>query len=628
MTKIENRMSVLRVIFNMKNIADKFVSGVKKAGQAAGDFTKKYAAKALITGAVLLGGTYGVGAQDFDYSTLSGMDMFSRPNNVSTRAYGDGDVNSDGNVNFADAQAIYMGTKNDYADVNGDGEVTAKDGEMIEDFTNGNISYLPGDWNALNKLEGVNSEGISRRRAEKIDWLNKMKAIDKTDQENYINGVFDCGWFSLLTSINTTGASNLQDWKYYDIFQDVTKDKEVTNGRFNLPIYRVATVAGGSANPDGTKIEAGGHWINGAHVGHVDPNVKDDPTDFKQLYCWEPQTDKEVQPGDFSMNKDSYANIYWFGRASADGNDWIHFDDKVLSFDLNNGEAVLDPGFSEDGIKNYLLRENSDRVKANFKEMANQIIDAHSGQTATTPEVTSNLTHYTPTIEVVEGEKEYTISPDYPEYFEQVNKYLLNTKMGRWSASNLSNLGDTLEVKTTYADIVSPTIVAPADIEAGYNANMGLERMGSPTVNDDSPYPVETWHEDNVLSEDANYKVIERTHSGEDVSGNIGSAKQTITLDLNVGIEELNTTKSFDLDQNYPNPVSGMTTIPYASMGGDLDFKLIDMNGVVRKVFEKDNTFMGEGTFQLNMNGMAPGQYILMGNDEKGSVDCITISKK
>ena len=231
----------------------------------------KYVAKAAITGAVLAGGAYSVGAQTgYDYTTLPGMDVFSRPDINSTRAYGDGDVNSDGNVDFADAQAIYSGVKNDYADVNGDGIVNSDDGKMIEDFANGERNYLPGDWNALNKLEGSNNEGISKRRAEKVDWLNKIKAIEETDKGAYVTNVWECGNFSRLTAVNMAGFEDFENYGGYHNYMN----KNITNGRFNLPVYMVATRTEERTNPDGTKTYVGGHWINGAFVGSENPNEK------------------------------------------------------------------------------------------------------------------------------------------------------------------------------------------------------------------------------------------------------------------------------------------------------------------------------------------------------------------
>ncbi|NQU53848.1 MAG: hypothetical protein HQ522_15065 [Bacteroidetes bacterium] len=49
--------------------------------------------------------------------------------------------------------------------------------------------------------------------------------------------------------------------------------------------------------------------------------------------------------------------------------------------------------------------------------------------------------------------------------------------------------------------------------------------------------------------------------------------------------------------------------------------------GRTHKVIEKDGTFMGEGEIRIDMSGMKPGMYFFVGNDEKGSVDRIKITK-
>jgi hypothetical protein len=505
------------------------------------------ATKLIILIVVIIGqaNAYHATAQDFDLHELPGLDVFSRADNVSTRAYGDGDVNNDGKyATLTDAQAIYMGTDNDASDVNGINGTTVVDGGVIEDFANEKRDYLPGDINALNKLEGSNSEGVSKRRAEKMDWLNKMIAIDKTDEIQY-TADFNCGQFSRLTAVNISGCKDFENYEYISKYED----QEITNGRFNtMQVYRVATTTQGSVDSDGLYTTVGGHWINGAFVGPINAAEKDDPTDFNQWYFWEPQTDKAVEPGDFSMNKDGDVNIYWFGQSSRDGEEWFHDDMPILSFDLSNGIATLDETFANDGINNYLMRENPHRAEIKLNSIEDKVFGNGENVVLGTPTVETNLEHYTPWVKTVASDTVYTD----PSHFSFKVTNIAGTEMGRWSSDAssdyfLSNLGDT----------------------TSYN----------------------------------------------------------VSVDLGTGIEELTTTKSFDLDQNYPNPVNTTTTVPYASMGGDLEFRLIDIIGKTQKFIEKDNTYKGEGTFELDMSGMAPGQYVLMGQDENGSFDAIQIIK-
>ena len=297
----------------------------------------------------------------------------------------------------------------------------------------------------------------------------------------------------------------------------------------------------------------------------------------------------------------------------------------MIHFDLNNGVATVE------GYDNDMLSENPHELYVNGED---EEISVERGKDAPDlsvekygiPSVESNAEFNKPDVSHVSS-KFTPFNKNHLEYGVMEHKFKGEINIGRWNGNNLEALVDTMRRRITVDDTIAPVVVAPTDVQAGYNADMGLERMGIATITDASPYPLESWYEDMVESNDGNYEVIKRTHFGRDVRGNIGSAVQTITLDLNVGVIDLSTTKSFDLDQNYPNPVTSSTTIPYASMGGNLDFRLVDMSGKTQKFIEKDNTLMGEHILQLDMNGMKPGQYILVGNDVKGSFDKIMITK-
>ena len=73
---------------------------------------------------------------------------------------------------------------NDRADVNGDGVVNNSDRQLLENKLNGTLSYLPGEWNKL------------ITKTERVNWLTKMLAIDKTDELQYIPGEWVCGDFA------------------------------------------------------------------------------------------------------------------------------------------------------------------------------------------------------------------------------------------------------------------------------------------------------------------------------------------------------------------------------------------------------------------------------------------------
>ncbi len=145
--------------------------------------------------------------------------------------------------------------------------------------------------------------GLSR--AEKMPIINSAIAEDKTDTIPYA-GNFQCGKFSYITAFNMFGAKNLEEWRYYDNFTEEQKTK-IHNGKYNIPVYGVYTTTQGSSTELGA--ETSGHAINAIFVGPVNENEKHDPTKFNQWYFFEPQNDKEVKPGDFSMNENASALI-------------------------------------------------------------------------------------------------------------------------------------------------------------------------------------------------------------------------------------------------------------------------------------------------------------------------------
>ncbi len=461
--------------------------------------------------------------------------------------------------------------------------------------------------------------GLSR--AEKMPIILDAIAGDKTDEiAPYPITNFQCGQFAKLTAVNTFGCKNFIDFIDYPSY----KNHPITNGKYNLPVYMVSTVTQGTTNSEGVVTNVGGHAINAIFVGPKNSNEKHDPTKFNQWYFFEPQTDKEVKPGDFSMNKNGDVNIYWFGYSSPDGQEWGHDDSKILAFDLNNGEATLDPGFGYGGIAFYLLREDPHTTKIKMSPLEGKLVEMGSSAPNTSPEVTgipaieTNLEHYSPTLTHTDKDTTYLMDSAHPEYFSFTRKFMADVKMGRWSGSNLPNLKDSTSQKITVDDTVAPVVVAPADVTIGYNSSTGIERTGAASATDDSPYPIEMWYEDSVISEDANYKIIERTHFGADVRENIGNGKQKITIDLNVGVDEAKKQNGFDVQPQYgPNGINLKT---FTSKHGDISLEVFNMNGQLLR--QKHYGPFNKQDMWIRQDGIfKPGMYVVRGTfvDSKGN---------
>ena len=341
--------------------------------------------------------------------------------------------------------------------------------------------------------------GLSR--AEKMPIILDAIEGDKTDEIVYESGKFECGQFSRLTAVNIFGCKDFENYEYFNNYANQT----VTNGKYNIPVFRVSTITQGSSSEIVTEIS--GHSINAIFVGPENPNEKPDPTNFNQWYFFEPQTDNEVRPGDFSMNKNGYAHIYWFGQSPHFiTGELVHSDLQLLSFKLNNGIATLDPTFSGDGIRDVLLREDPHTLYVNmndenmFVERGTNAPDL-SDENLGTPSAQTNSTYSTPSVEKV-GSKFTPFNENYPEYGVQENVYKGEISTGRWNGTNLESLVDSMKRRITVDDTTAPIVVAPKDTTVNKGSSLEVDVTGMASFSDASPYGVEMWYEDNIVSED------------------------------------------------------------------------------------------------------------------------------
>ena len=200
---------------------------------------------------------------------------YGTPMNFHLGYYGSGDVDNDGDIDFADHSSL-LSSPSDRTDLNGNGTTTSADKQLLYDYLTDVIPYLPAHWELL------------QTSAEKIDWLQKMLAIDPTSELPYIPNVWECGEYATQTLINFAGIENIANsglsLNVYDT---------MLNGRFNIPIYIVATVT--SSN--------NAHAINCILTGEPANN-------FYSISFIEPQTDQIVTQGSQSLNQ--LANIMRF----------------------------------------------------------------------------------------------------------------------------------------------------------------------------------------------------------------------------------------------------------------------------------------------------------------------------
>ncbi|MCF8305094.1 MAG: T9SS type A sorting domain-containing protein [Ignavibacteriales bacterium] len=261
------------------------------------------------------------------------LDPFSQPDiqitegRLPTDYYGSGDADSSGFVDFEDYNAMVGGIQNDRADVDGDGvPSTQNDQNILWEYVFGNRDGLPSHWNHLNGIE-------------KRDWAKKMIEIDQTDTNPYISGEYDCGWFAKEFFVNSHGAENVENYLHYGKFVNPR------NARFNIPVQRGFTkITSGVPGSDPP-----GHRINAVLVGPNDTTkYQADPTNFDHWYFFEPQTDEEVHPGDFSMNANEDVKIKWWGYANGFFTDII-----LIDFSLEDGQVS-----GINAVEPYMLTED------------------------------------------------------------------------------------------------------------------------------------------------------------------------------------------------------------------------------------------------------------------------------
>ena len=190
--------------------------------------------------------------------------------------YGSGDVNNDGEINQYDYFAMQSGVSNDRSDVDGDGvSSTSNDQELLYNYITDQIPYLPAH------------EDVLKTEAEKIFWMESIKAIDQTNTLPYVPRQFECGEFSTQINVNDPGVRNISNSTINFNVIDTTE-----NFRFNGRSYQISTQA----------LNGESHSANGVLVGNNALN-------FNDWYFFEPQTDERIYPGDWNMHPNGYVHI-------------------------------------------------------------------------------------------------------------------------------------------------------------------------------------------------------------------------------------------------------------------------------------------------------------------------------
>jgi hypothetical protein len=238
----------------------------------------------------------------FNYDSRENVDPsdilnpFAQPNENLSDSYGSGDSEEDGDVDLEDYREMMISApQNDYSDVNGDGVMSSiEDINLLRSFLNPltrahrnlnpiknpinhlrraihqpldssepsqippHIPYSQGHWNSLQTAD------------ERIDWMEKMLAIDLTDEIPLQSGGVETRWMSGNYMVQL--LVNMFGYDENDIHSKYNLDYL---GRFNLPVYQFVYF---------DPITGIGHGANAVLVG-------EDPTNIYDWAYIEPQTD-------------------------------------------------------------------------------------------------------------------------------------------------------------------------------------------------------------------------------------------------------------------------------------------------------------------------------------------------
>ena len=247
-----------------------------------------------------------------------GNNPFMQPS-LTTDYYGSGDINLDGKITLEDVNQISriidgMNSPCSRADVNGDGIITNEDEVLINSAISG--QRLLSHWNRLTS------------RSERDSWINKVLAIDKTNEHPY-QYWYQCLNFAVQLHMN--GAYYLQE--ILDNIYDSGQTK------FNIPVYLVCVSS-----------KSYGHSINAILVG-------DNPLNFNDWRFIEPQSDSDVSPGNWNMPYGTIAKIQSVKFCSIGG----YRQDTKVAFRINKTNCKL-VKYSTDMIRNRRNSKKADPI--------------------------------------------------------------------------------------------------------------------------------------------------------------------------------------------------------------------------------------------------------------------------
>gem|GEM_PF-5823421 len=466
--------------------------------------------------------------------------------------------------------------------------------DLVYDITDpsfGLVPYRPGN----DTIPLVDDIAIKN----KVNKITKLEANIIENTVNQINATTS-GWIcdQYMTQMGHIDFFGVYDIDNSGLSSGANLEYDFsTNGDWENVAYGVRT----------TTTDGVPHAICGNFVGAE--NLEDnDVTDFNQWYFWEPQTDQQVVPGDYSMDANHSVQIDWYGyEYNSIWNQWGHSIRNVLQYDLLAGNPTLtfqDPDLTtcwDPMLQVEYPDDQTHEFPADISVAANGEPDSLYAGTVYSHSDVSDQTNDGSCSDVT-----YLVTRTWNGMVGDYNSsntasathdQLINVQdtQGAYVLTTPFNQGDTL-YRSDMSDSPDPTEEEWA--EFGDNSQLSIERK----------FDKEIVYEDDIS------RIWEMNQWGEDLCLNDPQDyfNYFVHIPKTVGISEKVAPPKPDNAYVYPNPSNGKFTLEYISNDTQpLETILYNMHGQVVQEKVYKGLVPGKNNIEYGLTDAKPGMYIL-----------------
>ena len=530
------------------------------------------------------------------------IDNFSQPNDTTLNYYGSGDINKDNIITWEDAsrldsliQRTFTDSSDDRltdrADIDGNGLIENQDKLDLEEFLiTGDKTKIPGRF--YNNLTKVDQNNLSER----------MEEIDKTDTLPFSAG---CDHFAIPLTINFYGFESLKE-----VDPETFEWKFSKNGRFNIPLYYVAT----------TTTSGLGHAINGGLF------MGENPFDFYSWKFTEPSDDDDVHPGEWNMANNKAVSIQFFnikddGTASASSMiTWLLDENGVPTFlegvktkyivKSNPNKDTIPPEvsltspidsnfYNSDVNLEYLVKENQTFLDTAYYEL-NGIRQYIACEVPATLKVNAPVDSISATIPLTSEEGEH----NFMFYASDIAKPQGNeTIINRYFVIDKTNPEITASINHIEGTDSAEVAINVSETNPDY-ARYSYNGSDWNYFSSDTSFTKKLEQGENILNVEA-----------KDKATNYSQTQETLNF-IPDAVENLKTLENYF--KTYPNPVEDILRFENIK---DARIEVYDIAGKqLERRFLEGNEF--------DMSNYKPGMYLIKTKDRKGKIYTNKIIKK